>query len=51
MNIISGILSKNDGSICLEGKDFDSSDPMMAKDRGIAFIQQELDIFSNLSII
>lgn len=50
MNIISGILSKDNGSIYLEGKDFEPSDPMMAKDRGIAFIQQELNLFSNLSV-
>jgi len=50
MNIISGILSKDSGSIYLEGKDFNPSDPMMAKDRGIGFIQQELNLFSNLTV-
>jgi ribose transport system ATP-binding protein len=50
MNIIGGVLKKDEGTIYLHEKEYDPADPLMAEKRGIAFIHQELNLFPNLTI-
>jgi len=50
MNILGGVLKPDGGSISLDGKLFNPSNPMEASASGIAFIHQELNLFSNLSV-
>lgn len=51
MNIIGGVLEPNDGEMTLFGERYIPKKPSDAKDHGIAFIHQELNLFNNLSII
>lgn len=50
MKIITGVYSKSDGKIFLEGKEVDFSDPGKARDAGVSIIHQEFNQFSNLSV-
>lgn len=50
MNIIGGVLPKDNGTIYLDNKNYDPTNPTVAKNSGIAFIHQELILFLNLSI-
>ena len=50
MNILGGILAPDAGAMYLDGKAYAPRDPREAARRGVAFIHQELNLFSNLSI-
>lgn len=51
MNIVCGVLKPDAGSLYLEGKEYSPQRPSDATDAGIAFIHQELNLFTNLSIL
>jgi ribose transport system ATP-binding protein len=51
MNIIGGMLQPNDGSIYINDKPYTPTSPQDAQTNGIAFIHQELNIFSNLNVL
>lgn len=50
MNIIGGVLKPDEGSMELSGVSYAPSDPGDAARHGIAFIHQELSLFTNLTI-
>lgn len=50
MNVLSGIYQKNSGEILLDGKPFTPTNPKVSAAAGIAFVQQELNLFSNLTV-
>ncbi|WP_066648819.1 sugar ABC transporter ATP-binding protein [Christensenella timonensis] len=50
MNIICGVLSKDEGTICLEGKAVDVQNPLQASDYGISIIHQEFNLIPHLSV-
>ncbi len=50
MNIIGGILKKDAGSMEVDGQIYEPANPACATAAGIAFIHQELNLFSNLSV-
>jgi ABC-type sugar transport system ATPase subunit len=50
MNVLSGVLSKDSGLVLLDGIPFEPSSRRDADAAGIAFIQQELNIFANLTV-
>jgi len=50
MNIIGGVLPMDSGSIKLEGETYQPESALDATRNGIAFIHQELNLFSNLSV-
>lgn len=50
MNILGGIYSKDSGEIYIDGKPVEITNPMQAINHGIAFIHQELKLFSMRSI-
>lgn len=50
MNIIAGVLAPDEGALALDGHKFAPADRRAAEKAGIAFIQQELAIFPNLSV-
>lgn len=50
MNILGGVYKRDSGEILLDGKSFDPKDPKASKDAGIAFIHQELNLFTSLSV-
>jgi ribose transport system ATP-binding protein len=50
MNIIGGVVQPDSGSILLDGQAYTPHNPAEANQRGIAFIHQELNLFTNLSI-
>jgi len=50
MNIIAGVLAPDEGAMALDGHKFAPADRRAAEKAGIAFIQQELTIFPNLSV-
>ena len=50
MNIIGGVLPKDDGAMEVFGNLYDPSSPKSAMNEGIAFIHQELNLFSNLTV-
>ncbi len=50
MNILGGVVRADAGRILLRGKTYQPRDPADALQRGIAFIHQELNLFTNLSI-
>lgn len=51
MNIIGGVIRRDEGSIRFEGKEVDFATPMEAIDSGIAVIHQELSMMPDLNII
>lgn len=50
MNILGGVIQADSGSMSLAGKPYTPRTPADAKAAGIAFIHQELNLFTNLSI-
>jgi ABC-type sugar transport system ATPase subunit len=50
MNILGGVFPQDQGTIRLYGKQYNPSCPADATRAGIAFIHQELNLFTNLSI-
>lgn len=50
MNIIGGVLQSDDGTMLLNGQSYAPRSPADATRRGIAFIHQELNLFTNLTI-
>ncbi len=50
MNILGGVFPPDGGSIRFCGKAYTPKDPSDAFSQGIAFIHQELNLFSNLSV-
>ncbi len=50
MNILGGVFEQDEGSIRLFGNEYNPSCPADATHAGIAFIHQELNLFTNLSI-
>jgi ABC-type sugar transport system ATPase subunit len=50
MNILGGVVPFDSGKLLLDGQDYAPHDPESATRAGIAFIHQELNLFTNLSI-
>ncbi|RPJ27624.1 MAG: sugar ABC transporter ATP-binding protein [Chloroflexi bacterium] len=50
MNILGGVVPFDAGNMLLNGQDYVPHDPASATRAGIAFIHQELNLFTNLSI-
>jgi ribose transport system ATP-binding protein len=50
MNIIGGVVKPDSGAMLLDGQPYHPSNPADATHGGIAFIHQELNLFTNLSI-
>jgi ribose transport system ATP-binding protein len=50
MNIIGGVVQPDAGSMLLNEQPYTPRNPASANQKGIAFIHQELNLFSNLSI-
>ena len=50
MNILGGVLPKDTGRMELAGQPYSPESPRDAQDAGIAFIHQELNLFSNLTV-
>ncbi len=50
MNILGGVVPPTSGAMLLEGRAYEPEDPGDADHAGIAFIHQELNLFTNLSI-
>lgn len=50
MNIIGGILKKDAGTMIVSDKPYEPATPKSAAEFGIAFIHQELNLFSNLTV-
>lgn len=51
MNILGGVIRPDHGRMLLYGRPYNPSNPSEAKRMGIAFIHQELNLFTNLSIL
>lgn len=51
MNIVGGVLKADSGKLYLNGDPYEPQKPSDAAKAGIAFIHQELNLFTNLSII
>jgi ABC-type sugar transport system ATPase subunit len=51
MNILGGVLRPDSGAMTLRGADYAPRNPAQATGAGVAFIHQELNLFTNLSII
>jgi ribose transport system ATP-binding protein len=50
MNILGGVVPKNEGEILIHGQVFEPKNPMDSKHAGVAFVHQELNLFDNLSV-
>jgi ribose transport system ATP-binding protein len=50
MNILGGVLPPDAGQMLLDGEAYAPVDPAAAAGRGVGFIHQELNLFTNLSI-
>jgi ribose transport system ATP-binding protein len=50
MNIVGGVVSADSGRMTVDGAPYDPANPADAGARGIAFIHQELNLFTNLTI-
>ncbi len=50
MNIIAGVLRPDAGEMLVEGRAFSPADRADAERQGVGFIQQELNIFPNLTV-
>src|SRR5690606_24323935 len=50
MNILGGVLSKDSGSITIDGIQVEFSTPSHSLEAGIAFIHQELNLINDLPI-
>lgn len=50
MNVLGGIHQRDGGTIILEGREFEPVNPKVAQMAGIAFVHQELNLFTNLTV-
>jgi ribose transport system ATP-binding protein len=50
MNVLTGVLPRDGGNVLLDGQEFAPASRRESDAAGIAFIQQELNIFPNLSV-
>ncbi len=50
MNILGGVYIKTSGEFFIEGSPYEPKNPQDAIDAGIAFIHQELNLFTNMSV-
>ncbi len=50
MNILGGVTQPDAGSMRFDGSDYSPQTPAEATRRGVAFVHQELNLFTNLSI-
>lgn len=50
LNVLAGVLQRDGGSVWLDGEFFEPSSRRDADESGVAFIQQELNIFPNLTV-
>lgn len=50
MNLLTGVLPRDGGSIVLDGEPFNPASRRDSDAAGVAFIQQELNVFPNLSV-
>ncbi len=50
MNILSGIYSKDEGTVIFDGKELPDGSISAAENAGIAFVHQELNIFNDLEV-
>jgi ribose transport system ATP-binding protein len=50
MNILGGVTQPDAGSMRFDGSDYSPQTPAEATQRGVAFVHQELNLFTNLSI-
>lgn len=50
VNILGGVVPATSGQMLLNGEPYEPHDPRVADEAGIAFIHQELNLFTNLSI-
>jgi len=50
MNVLGGVLAPDAGTMSLHGEPYAPAGPREASARGVAFIHQELNLFTNLSI-
>ena len=50
MNILGGVLPHDGGAMHIDGQPYVPKSPRMATERGVAFIHQELNLFTNLTI-
>jgi len=50
VNILGGVLKKDSGTIVIDGKEVDFKNPIDAQKTGVAFIHQELSLFTHLSV-
>lgn len=50
MNIIGGVIDKDAGSMIVNSEKYKPKSPLSAADAGIAFIHQELNLFTNLTV-
>ncbi len=50
MNILGGVITADSGRIELAGVPYIPDSPLLARQRGIAFIHQELNLFANLTV-
>ena len=50
MNILGGVVLPDQGGMKLEGGDYAPRNPAAATEAGVAFIHQELNLFTNMSI-
>lgn len=50
MNILGGVIDKDEGTIKLDGEVFKFANPKASMDKGIAFIHQELNLINDLAI-
>ncbi len=51
MNILCGVVTRDAGEMLFEGRRYEPKKPIDATNAGIAFIQQELNLFSNLKVM
>ena len=50
IKVLTGVHSKNSGSVKLEGKNFEAASPMDAARKGISTVYQEINLLPNLSV-
>ncbi|MBU9736656.1 sugar ABC transporter ATP-binding protein [Lachnospiraceae bacterium ASD5720] len=50
MNILGGIYQRDSGEIYLNGAKFEPVNPKVSQNAGIAFVHQELNLFTNLTV-
>lgn len=50
MNILGGVVIPDEGVMRLQGQPYAPTNPRQATDHGVAFIHQELNLFTNLTI-